>query len=83
MFYTCGRGADTHGDVLNVHTDAFWMDTRLVSGVIASSHSVPEVHQKKRNNLTHLKIENKSRTARSRFLQSFALSDEAIELQLS
>ena len=25
---TCARGAGTHGDVLNVHTEAFWMDTR-------------------------------------------------------
>ena len=27
MFYLCGRGAGTHGDVLNVHTEAFWMGT--------------------------------------------------------
>ena len=27
MFYTCERVAGTHGDVLNVHTEAFWMDT--------------------------------------------------------
>ena len=32
----------------------------------------PEVHQNKRMNLTHLKFENRSNTARSRFLQSFA-----------
>ena len=25
---TCARGAGIHGDVLNVHTEAFWMDTR-------------------------------------------------------
>ena len=25
-FYTCGRGASTNADVLNVHTEAFWMD---------------------------------------------------------
>ena len=25
---TCGRGADTHGDVLNLHTEVFWTDTR-------------------------------------------------------
>ena len=35
MFYTYGRGAGTHADVLNVYTEAFWMDTR--EGVIASS----------------------------------------------
>ena len=25
---TCARGAGIHGDVLNVHTRAIWMDTR-------------------------------------------------------
>ena len=25
---TCARGAGTHGDVLNVHTGTFWVDTR-------------------------------------------------------
>ena len=25
---TCGRGAGTHGDVLNLHTEVFWTDTR-------------------------------------------------------
>ena len=25
---TCGRGARTHGDVLNLHTEIFWTDTR-------------------------------------------------------
>ena len=24
---TCGRGAGTHGDVLNLHTEVFWTDT--------------------------------------------------------
>ena len=35
MFFSYGRGAGTHADVLNVYTEAFWMDTR--EGVIASS----------------------------------------------
>ena len=26
------RGAGTHGDVLNVHTETFWMDTRGAGG---------------------------------------------------
>ena len=25
---TCGRGVGTHGDVLNLHTEVFWTDTR-------------------------------------------------------
>ena len=25
---TCGRGAGTHGGVLNLHTEVFWTDTR-------------------------------------------------------
>ena len=25
---TCGRGAGTHGDVLNLHTEVFWTDTQ-------------------------------------------------------
>ena len=33
---TCGRGAGTHGGVLNVHTGTFWMDLRG-AGVIGSS----------------------------------------------
>ena len=27
-FDTCGRGVGTHGDVLNLHTEVFWTDTR-------------------------------------------------------
>ena len=27
---TCGRGVGTHGDVLNLHTEVFWTDTRGV-----------------------------------------------------
>ena len=29
---TCARGGGTHGDVLNVHTEAFWMYTRRRRG---------------------------------------------------
>ena len=43
----------------------------------------PEVHHKKPLDLTHLRFENRSRTTRSRFLQSFALHDKAVQLQLS
>ena len=37
-FNTCARGVDMHGDVLNVHTGMFWMDTRCFFGV---SHHRP------------------------------------------
>ena len=67
------RGASTHGDVLNVHTEALWMDTRRGEGrgEGGSAHiefSLPEVHLKKLLDLTHFQFENKSNTARSRFL---------------
>ena len=39
--------------------------------------------KKKLMDLTHFKFENRSNTARSLFLQSSALPDEAVELQLS
>ena len=57
--------------VQNVHTEAFWMDTRRRGGVIASSanQNLPTRapgSKKKPLDLTHFK-------ARSRFLQSFAL----------
>ena len=29
---TCGRGAGTHGDVLNLHTEVFGTDTRWRGG---------------------------------------------------
>ena len=66
---TCGRCASTNGDVLNVHTEAFWMDTREKrEGVFASSayktcmaHAelshAPSVQQRERNNLTHFTFE--------------------------
>ena len=41
----------------------------------------PQVRQKKPLDLTHLRFESRSRTTRSRFLESFALPDEAVELQ--
>ena len=42
-----------------------------------------EVHHKKPLDLTHLRFENRSRTTRSRFLQSFAIPDKAVQVQLS
>ena len=71
---TCARGAGTHGDVLNLHTEVFGTDTRRVITCCR------EVHRKKPLVLTHSRFENRSRTTRSRVLQSFALPDEAVEL---
>ena len=42
-----------------------------------------EVHQRNPWEFTHLKFENRSNTARSRFLQSSALPDKAVQFQLS
>ena len=43
----------------------------------------PEVHQKNPLDVIHFQFESKSRTTPFRFFQSFALPDEAVELQLS
>ena len=42
-----------------------------------------EVHRKKLLDLTNFKFESKSRTTRCRSLQSFAIPDKAVQLQLS
>ena len=87
---TCGRGAGTHGGVLNLHTEVFETDTRERGVTVSSANHetgprrvitcFKEVHRKKPLVLTHSRFENRSRTTRSRFLQSFALPDEAVEL---
>ena len=38
---TCGRGAGIHGDVLNVHAETFWMDTRRGSSPILLTKKGP------------------------------------------
>ena len=38
-FYTCARGAGSHGDVLNVHTEASWMDTGVFQRVTPQHHN--------------------------------------------
>ena len=68
----CGHVANTHGDVLNVHTEALRMDTREghrqfcspknhPRRVIAGTRGSPEKQKK----LTHLRFEKTSNTARS------------------
>ena len=74
---TCGRGAGTHGHVLNVHTGRFGRThgeeggsspvplTKICPRRILSC---PRGSPKKAKNLNHFKFENRSRTTRSRFL---------------
>ena len=48
---TCRRGAGTHGDVLNVHTKAFWMDTR-VGFQRVTTHNTQHSHTTTHNTAT-------------------------------
>ena len=91
---TCGRGAGTHGDVLNLHTEVFWTDTRGGGGrrVIVSSacqnlptegHHVPQRFTKE--TLESLPIQS-LRTGRTRHVpDSFnhLLYLKAVQFQLS
>ena len=67
---TCARGAGTHGDVLHLHTEVFWTDTRRAGGHRQCclpkfghvwSSRASEVHHKKPMDLTHFQFENRSR----------------------
>ena len=50
---TCARDAGTHGDVLNVHTGAFWMDSqRFFSAPHHSRHTAHIPHTKHNTNAT-------------------------------
>ena len=87
-FSTCACVAGIHGDGLNVHTEAFKIYTRWSSSVLLTKICprkvipYPRGSPKKPLDLTHFQFENRSRTTCSRFLQSFALPDEAVKLQL-
>ena len=88
---TCARVAG-NGDVLNVHTGTFWMDThgegrghrQFCSQKFAHVGLItcPTGSTKKPMDLTHLKFENNSRTTCSPFLRTLALPHGAVELQL-
>ena len=78
--YTRERFERTHGDVMNTHTGGRGEEG---AGVVIVIFSFPkfahvglsrasEVHHKKPLDLTHLRLANRSRTTRSRFLQTFA-----------
>ena len=78
---------------MNVHTEAFLDGHTAVRGVIVSSanqnlptlgYHVPQRGSpKKPLDVTHLKFEKRSNTARSRSLKSFALPEHTVQLQLS
>ena len=103
-FNMCARAAGTNGDVLNVHTETFFIgktsdfdiswasltDVGFISyRQFSAYHEWPtyglsrasEVHQRNPWEFTHLKFENRSITAHSRFLQSSALPEHAVGLQ--
>ena len=75
---TCGRGAGTHGDVLNLHTEVFsaghtGREEARERGRVSPSVLLERfIHQKKPVDLhhyhfEHFKFENRSRTTRARF----------------
>ena len=89
---TCARGAGTHGDVfershgdvLNPHTEGRGSSSVLLTKICP--HMVitwPRGPPKKPVDLTHFQFENRSRATRCRFLQSFAVPDEAVQFQQS
>ena len=53
---TCGRGAGTHGDVLNLHTEVFWTDTRGRGGEEreGTGVTVSSAYQEKPTKSSHL-----------------------------
>ena len=53
---TCGRGAGTHGDVLNLHTEVFWTDTRERGGEEREGRgvTVSSAYQEKPTKSSHL-----------------------------
>ena len=89
---TCARGTGTHGDVLNLHTEGVLYIHTVSRGsssvlltkfahVLLSRDS--EVHQRNQWIFTIFKCENRSRATRCRFLQTFAVPDEAVQFQHS
>ena len=62
---TCARGAGTHGDVVNVHTEASWMDTRGFFNV--SHHNTTTRHNTPRpQHHTETEREKKTRQDKGR-----------------
>ena len=94
---TCGRGVGTHRDVLNLHTEVSWTDTRGGGGggrrerggrvTVSSAHqnlhtglspASERFTERKPLDLPNFKFENRSKTTRARFVQSFALPDKLL-----
>ena len=86
----------TKHSVLNLHTVVEWVWRRAGGKGRGSSPVLlvkqgprgvftftREVQQKQPLDLTHFRFESKSRTTCHRFLQSFAISDKGVPLQLS
>ena len=89
-FSACARVAGIHGDVLNLHTEAFLSPHTggrrqfcLPKFAHVGLSLDPRGPPKKPLDLTRFQLENRSRTSCSRFLKSFALPDEAVQLQLT
>ena len=66
-FTTCARDAGTYGDVLNVHTGAFWMDSRrFFSAPHHTRHTAHIPHTKHNTNATSLGDGQRERERRQR-----------------
>ena len=74
--YTRGRFESTHGGQGSSSVLLTKICPRRVT-------TCPRGSPKKPLNLTRFQFENRSRTTRARFLQSFALPDEAVQFQQS
>ena len=77
--YAQRRFGWTHGEGGGEGSSLVLLTKKYPRGVIACTRGSP----KRQNNLTHFQFENRSRTTCSRFLQSFASPDEAVDLQVS
>ena len=89
--YTQGRFKSTHGGFLDGHTGrGEGKERRRVSPSVLltingprSYHLLERFTERNLGILHILKFENRSRTTRARFLQSFAFPDKAVQFQLS
>ena len=89
--YTQGRFESTHGGFLDGHTGrGEGRERRRVSPSVLltingprSYHLLERFTERNLGILHILKFENRSRTTRARFLQSFAFPDKAVQFQLS
>ena len=82
---TCGRGAGTHGDVLNVHTGRGGKGgsspVLLTKFCPRRVSTCPRGSTKKPVDVTYFQFENRSRTTRCRVLHLFASPEHTVQLQ--